>query len=71
MINDSSSQVSNRPGFFVVFEGGDGAGKSTQVKELTQKLEALNETVVLTREPGGTELGKKLEKFCLIKMNLK
>ena len=49
--------VSNQPGFFVVFEGGDGAGKSTQVKKLTQKLEALNETVVLTREPGGTELG--------------
>ena len=63
--------VSNHPGFFVVFEGGDGAGKSTQVKKLTQKLESLNETVVLTREPGGTELGKKLEKYCLIKMNLK
>ena len=36
--------VSNQPGFFVVFEGGDGAGKSTQVKKLTQKLESLNET---------------------------
>ena len=47
--------MSNHPGFFVVFEGGDGAGKSTQVKKLTQKLESLNETVVLTREPGGTE----------------
>ena len=39
--------MSNQPGFFVVFEGGDGAGKSTQVKKLTQKLESLNETVVL------------------------
>jgi dTMP kinase len=45
---------SNSPGFFVVFEGGDGAGKSTQVKKLTNNLEKLNETIVLTREPGGT-----------------
>ena len=52
--------MSNHPGFFVVFEGGDGAGKSTQVKKLTEKLESLKETVVLTREPGGTELGKKI-----------
>jgi dTMP kinase len=57
--------ASNQPGFFVVFEGGDGAGKSTQVKKLTQKLEALNETVVLTREPGGTELGKKIREILL------
>jgi dTMP kinase len=57
--------VSNSPGFFIVFEGGDGAGKSTQVKKLTQKLEILNETVVLTREPGGTELGKKIREILL------
>ena len=57
--------VSNHPGLFVVFEGGDGAGKSTQVKKLTQKLESLNETVVLTREPGGTELGKKIREILL------
>ena len=57
--------VSNSPGFFIVFEGGDGAGKSTQVKKLTQKLESLNETVVLTREPGGTELGKKIREILL------
>jgi len=57
--------VSNSPGFFIVFEGGDGAGKSTQVKKLTQKLESINETVVLTREPGGTELGKKIREILL------
>jgi thymidylate kinase len=55
--------VSNHPGFFVVFEGGDGAGKSTQVKKLTQKLESLNQVE--------QNLVKKLEKYCLIKMNLK
>lgn len=57
--------VSNSPGFFIVFEGGDGAGKSTQVKKLTQKLESLKETVILTREPGGTELGKKIREILL------
>jgi dTMP kinase len=57
--------VSNHPGFFVVFEGGDGAGKSTQVKQLTEKLTKLNETVVKTREPGGTELGKKIREILL------
>jgi dTMP kinase len=57
--------VSNSPGFFIVFEGGDGAGKSTQVKKLTQKLESINETIVLTREPGGTELGKKIREILL------
>jgi len=57
--------VSNSPGFFVVFEGGDGAGKSTQVKKLTNNLEKLNETIVLTREPGGTELGLKIREILL------
>jgi dTMP kinase len=57
--------VSNHPGFFVVFEGGDGAGKSTQVKQLTEKLTKLKETVVITREPGGTELGKKIREILL------
>ena len=60
-----TKSVSNHPGFFVVFEGGDGAGKSTQVKQLTEKLTKLNETVVLTREPGGTELGKKIREILL------
>ena len=60
-----TKSVSNHPGFFVVFEGGDGAGKSTQVKQLTEKLTKLNETVVLTCEPGGTELGKKIREILL------
>ena len=60
-----TKSVPNHPGFFVVFEGGDGAGKSTQVKQLTEKLIKLNETVVLTREPGGTELGKKIREILL------
>jgi len=52
-------------GIFVAFEGGEGTGKSTQSKLLAQWLEQEGESVVLTREPGGTELGKDLRKILL------
>lgn len=44
-------------GLFVAFEGGDGAGKTTQITLLTKRLEAAGREVVVTREPGGTDLG--------------
>jgi dTMP kinase len=52
-------------GIFIAFEGGEGTGKSTQSKLLAQWLEQAGESVVLTREPGGTELGKDLRKILL------
>ena len=52
-------------GIFVAFEGGEGTGKSTQSKLLAQWLEQEGETVLLSREPGGTELGKDLRKILL------
>jgi dTMP kinase len=53
-------------GFFVVFEGGDGVGKSTQVAELARWFrspEGGSRTVVETREPGGTDLGRHLREL--------
>jgi dTMP kinase len=48
-------------GFFVSFEGGDGAGKSTHLRLLAGWVrETLGREVVVTREPGGTELGRLL-----------
>ena len=52
-------------GIFIAFEGGEGSGKSTQVKKLKEYLESIGETVLLTHEPGETNLGKKLREILL------
>ena len=52
-------------GIFITFEGGDGAGKSTQVGRLAERLREKGYTVVTTREPGGTELGAEIRKALL------
>jgi dTMP kinase len=48
---------------FIVFEGGEGCGKTTQAKALSTKLRKLGFPVVLTHEPGGTLLGNKLRRW--------
>lgn len=52
-------------GVFVAFEGGDGAGKSTQVQLLAEWLQTSGYAVVTTREPGNTEIGAKLRALLL------
>lgn len=54
-----------RPGIFIAFEGGDGAGKSTQVALLREALEAAGRTVTVTRQPGGTTLGREIRDLVL------
>ncbi|MEK7649955.1 MAG: dTMP kinase [Patescibacteria group bacterium] len=52
-------------GKLIVFEGGEFVGKSTQVKLLAERLEALGKRVVVTREPGGTPEGTALREKLL------
>jgi dTMP kinase len=52
-------------GKFITFEGGDGAGKSTQIKRLATALEAAGRTVTTTREPGGTPTAESVRQFLL------
>lgn len=47
-------------GFFITLEGGEGAGKSTQIKKLEEGLRAQGHDVLVTREPGGTPEGEAL-----------
>ncbi len=53
------------PGVFIAFEGGEGSGKSTQAKLLKGWFEEEGKKVTLTREPGGSDLGKNLRKILL------
>ncbi len=48
---------------FIVFEGGDGAGKSTQARALFRQMQRSGYQVILTREPGGTPLGESLRRL--------
>jgi dTMP kinase len=52
-------------GVFIALEGGEGIGKSTQAKLLKAWLEQEGETVVLSREPGGSDLGIEIRKILL------
>lgn len=55
--------VSN--GLFVVFEGGEGAGKSTQLLALAERLREQGRDVVVTREPGATGVGERIRSLVL------
>lgn len=50
----------NMQGLLITFEGPDKAGKSTQIRKLTEWLESLGRKVLSTREPGGTALSERL-----------
>ena len=52
-------------GRFITLEGGEGTGKSTLLNALREKLEAIGLSVVVTREPGGTELAETIRNLVL------
>ncbi|MCY0921356.1 dTMP kinase [Streptomyces sp. H27-G5] len=58
-------QAASATGFFIALEGGDGAGKSTQVEALADWIRGKGHEVVVTREPGATPVGKRLRSILL------
>ena len=57
------------PGLFVTFEGGEGSGKTTQLKTLLAHLRATGRDTVETRDPGGTPIGKQIRELLLDREN--
>ena len=56
-------------GLFVTFEGGEGSGKTTQLKSLLAHLRATGRDVLDTRDPGGTPIGKQIRELLLDREN--
>lgn len=50
-------------GFLITFEGGEGSGKTTQIARLRRRIEALGREALVTREPGGTQLGNEIRRL--------
>ena len=61
----ASKGAGRSKGVLITFEGIDGCGKSTQAERLVEALRRRGETVVHTREPGGTELGQRIRHLFL------
>ena len=56
-------------GIFITLEGGDGAGKSTQIDNIKRYFEERGYDVLISREPGGTHIGEKLRDILLDRSN--
>lgn len=56
-------------GYFITVEGTDGSGKTTQIKLIEEYLKSKNKSVVLTREPGGTNISEKIRDILLDTQN--
>ncbi|MBR0308026.1 MAG: dTMP kinase [Mogibacterium sp.] len=62
-------KASDKKGLFITLEGGDGAGKSTQIRNIESFFAERGMLVLHTREPGGTPIGEKLRDILLDREN--
>lgn len=61
------SNSSNNKGLFITFEGVEGAGKTTNIQFIAEQIKAAGYEIVLTREPGGTELSEAIRELLISK----
>lgn len=59
-----------KQGLFITMEGPDGSGKSTQIEAIKRFFESNGESVVITREPGGTQISEKIRALLLDRDNV-
>lgn len=59
-----------KQGLFITMEGPDGSGKSTQIEAIKQFFEDKGEQVIITREPGGTQISEKIRTLLLDRNNV-
>ena len=59
------AKVSAAKGFFITFEGGEGVGKTTQIARLAQRFEKEGRAVIVTREPGGSQIANRIRSLLL------
>lgn len=57
----------NKKGLFITFEGVEGAGKTTNIAYIAEKIEDAGHQILLTREPGGTTLGEVIRDILISK----
>ncbi len=57
--------ATHEPGIFITLEGPDGAGKSSQIGRLAERLQGLGHDVVTSREPGGTTVGEAVREVLM------
>jgi dTMP kinase len=62
--------MSNKPGFLITLEGGEGGGKTTQIVRLRNKLTKAGHDVVVLREPGGTAISEQIREVVLSAKNI-
>lgn len=63
-------KIDNRGGYFISLEGNDGCGKSTQAVLLYEYLQSCGYDIVITREPGGSEVAEKIRSLLLDRDNM-
>ena len=58
-----------KPGKLITFEGGEGSGKSSILKKISEELQKRNIPFIITREPGGTKISEEIRSIILDKQN--